>query len=141
MMIKLIKMLFTWWHGQTLGTWLLTQRRGFLVGWDMQGNRYYIDKYGDRICGKPRRWVIYNGDVEASRVPPDWHGWLHYTTDDMPDDEDVMIRKWHKPHQQNRTGTSVAHHPRGMIDSTSPPQGYQAWIPDADQSENKKMRG
>ena len=64
----------------TFGTWLFTKMRGELVGTDAEGNRYYQDKR--MIAGRRRkRWVMYNGVVEASRVPPDWHGWLHYTTD------------------------------------------------------------
>ena len=67
----------------TLGTWLFTKMRGEPVGTDDQGNRYYQDKR--LIAGHRRkRWVIYQGEAEASRVPPDWHGWLHYTTNSPP---------------------------------------------------------
>ena len=52
--------------------------RGSAVGTDQFGNRYYQNKDGSR------RWVIYNGTVEASRVPPDWHGWLHHTYAEPP---------------------------------------------------------
>ena len=31
-----------------------------------------------------RRWVIYKGYADASRVPSDWHGWLHHTFDTPP---------------------------------------------------------
>ena len=69
----------------TLGTWLFTKLRGEVVGTDDQGNCYYQDKRV--IAGRRRkRWVIYQGEVEASRVPPDWHGWLHYTTNTPPPD-------------------------------------------------------
>ena|SRR5580700_8586613 len=64
----------------TLGTWLFTKMRGERVGTDAEGNHYYQDKR--LIAGRRRkRWVMYNGVVEASRVPPEWDGWLHYTTD------------------------------------------------------------
>jgi NADH:ubiquinone oxidoreductase subunit len=67
----------------TIGTWLFTKMRGALVGSDAEGNRYFQDKRV--IAGRRRkRWVIYNGIAEASRVPADWHGWLHYTTDAAP---------------------------------------------------------
>ena len=53
----------------TFGTWLFTKMRGELVGSDDQGNRYYQDRRV--IPGRRRkRWVIYNGEAEASRVPP-----------------------------------------------------------------------
>ena len=67
----------------TIGTWLFTKMRGELVGTDAEGNRYFQDKR--IIAGRRRkRWVMYNGVAEASRVPPDWHGWLHYTTNALP---------------------------------------------------------
>ena len=84
--MQFLRMLFTWWHSQTLGTALTTWRHGELVGMDEQGNRYYRDKNGKSINGKTRRWVVYNGDVEATRVPPEWHGWLHYTVDETPEE-------------------------------------------------------
>jgi len=74
---------FTWWSGQTFGTQLWTWRFGELVGQDEQGNSYYRTKGRkiDPTLGFERRWVIYNGYAEASRVPPSWHGWLHHTVD------------------------------------------------------------
>lgn len=67
-MIRILKMLFTWWNDQTLGTLLITRRRGKLVGIDAQGNCYYEDKHGASINGKTRRWVLYNGDIETTRI-------------------------------------------------------------------------
>ncbi len=74
---------FTWWNGQTFGTQLWTWRFGELVGEDAQGNRYYRTRGGavDPTLHFQRRWVIYNGTAEASRIPPDWHGWMHHTVD------------------------------------------------------------
>ena len=83
-MMRFLKMLFTWWNDQTLGTLLITRRRGKLVGIDDQGNRYYEDKHGASINGKTRRWVLYNGDIETTRISPEWHGWMHYTVDETP---------------------------------------------------------
>ena len=77
---------FTWWNGQTFGTQVWTCLYGEPVGEDEFGNRYYQNSTGKR------RWVIYNGTVEASRVPPDWHGWLHHTTD-KPLDEKKLPAK------------------------------------------------
>ena len=37
-----------------------------------------------------RRWVDYSsGNVEASEVPPEFHGWLHHQTNDFPKE-----KKW-----------------------------------------------
>jgi NADH:ubiquinone oxidoreductase subunit len=67
----------------TLGIRLFTMLRGVLVGTDSQGNRYYRDRVR-RAGARERRWVMYNGEEEASRVPPEWHAWLHHTTDAVP---------------------------------------------------------
>ena len=59
----------------TLMTLKLTAQE---VGSDEFGNRYYEERRA-RPGKLPRRYVRYNGIVEASKVPADWHGWLHYT--------------------------------------------------------------
>ena len=71
-MNTLLRML-TWWDSQTLGTQLFTSRKGVKVGDDAAGNVFYQTRDGKK------RWVIYKGEIEASRVSPDWHGWLHFT--------------------------------------------------------------
>src|SRR5262245_3269964 len=78
--------LFTWWNTQTFGTQWWTYLYGELVGTDEEGNRYYRTKGGqiDPTLGFERRWVIYNGYAEASRIPPSWHGWIHHTVDTPP---------------------------------------------------------
>ena len=129
-MMKLLKLMLTWWNTHSFGTLVWTKRRGQLVGQDGQGNRYYVDRLGASINGKTRRWVIYNGDVEATRVPPEWHGWLHYTVDETPDEAGVERRDWHQPHQSNQTGLKTAHKPAGPADSASYPSGYDAWTPE-----------
>ncbi|HXL67330.1 MAG TPA: NADH-ubiquinone oxidoreductase subunit NDUFA12 family protein, partial [Xanthobacteraceae bacterium] len=75
-MKNFILRLFTWWNGATFGTLWWTWRYGEPVGEDEFGNRYFRSKGGaiDPALGRERRWVIYNGLVEASRVPPSWHG-------------------------------------------------------------------
>lgn len=129
-MMRFLKMIFTWWNSQTLGTLLITWRRGELVGVDGQGNCYYQDRHGASINGKTRRWVIYNGDIETSRVPAEWHGWLHYTVDETPADANMTKRDWMKPHQMNLTGTKDAHKPAGPADTAGYADGYDAWKPE-----------
>lgn len=129
-MMRFVKILFTWWNGQTLGTMINTWRRGELVGVDDEGNCYYQDKHGASINGKTRRWVIYNGDIETTRVSPLWHGWLHYTVDETPDEANHVQRAWMKPHQMNMTGTKQAHKPAGRADTASYADGYDAWKPE-----------
>jgi NADH:ubiquinone oxidoreductase subunit len=106
---------FNWWNGQTFGTQFWTFLYGEYVGADEFGNRYYRQRGGkiDKGFGFQRRWVIYNGVAEASRVPPSWHGWLHHTVDTPPVDENYQPREWQKPHRPNMTGTPSAYRPSG----------------------------
>ena len=115
----------------TFGTWLFTKMRGELVGSDEQGNRYFQDKR--IVAGRRRkRWVIYNGEPEASRVPADWHGWLHYTFDAPPPAGGYPRKAWQKDHVPNLTGTPVAYHPPGstvVASENKPKPHYEAWRP------------
>ncbi|MGF6310188.1 NADH:ubiquinone oxidoreductase subunit [Bradyrhizobium sp. i1.12.3] len=126
---------FTWWNGQTFGTQLWTSRYGELVGEDEQGNRYYRTKGGeiDPTLHFERRWVVYNGYAEASRVPPSWHGWLHHTVDVPPTEQNYTPREWEKPHLPNMTGTAQAYRPSGStLASGRRPKAtgdYHAWTP------------
>lgn len=126
---------FTWWNGQTLGTRLHTWRFGERVGEDEQGNVYYRTRGGalDPALGIERRWVIYNGPAEGSRVPPGWHGWLHHRTDVPPGKDDFKPREWQEPHRANMTGTPDAWRPQGSALSTGARPAatgdYQAWTP------------
>jgi NADH:ubiquinone oxidoreductase subunit len=130
----LLKM-FTWWNGQTIGTQLWTWRFGELVGQDVQGNRYYRTAGGkiDPVLHFERRWVIYNGLAEASRIPAEWHGWIHHTVDVPPTQDGYKPREWEKPHQPNLTGTPLAYRPSGStLASGRRPKAtgdYQAWTP------------
>ncbi len=127
--------IFTWWNGQTFGTQLWTWRFGELVGEDEQGNRYFRTKGGqiDPALGFERRWVVYNGYAEATRVPPSWHGWLHHTVDVAPTEESYTAREWEKPHIPNLTGTPRAYRPSGStLASGRRPKAtgdYQPWTP------------
>jgi len=127
--------LFTWWNGQTFGTQLWTWRFGELVGEDEGGNRYFRTKGRkiDPTLGFERRWVVYNGLAEASRVSADWHGWLHHTVDVAPTEESYTPREWQKPHLPNLTGTPLAYRPTGStLSSGRRPAAtgdYQPWTP------------
>ena len=96
----------------TIGTRLYTWLRGEYVGSDSLGNRYYRAK-GAR--GRERRWTIYSGTAEASRVPPQWHAWLHHTVGPPPAEGDALEHNWQKPHQPNATGTPEAYRPPGHV--------------------------
>ncbi|KHA52021.1 NADH:ubiquinone oxidoreductase subunit NDUFA12 [Sulfitobacter geojensis] len=116
----------TWWHGNTLNTQLWSWRKGVKVGEDEQGNTYF------RNADNTRRWVMFNGEMEASRVSPDWHGWLHHTWDEPPTDKPMVHKTWEKPHVENLTGTMQAYAPAGSLRQLSPKDrsDYEAWSPE-----------
>ena len=114
----------------SLGTKLYTLCFGQLVGTDRFGNRYYRGKKA--LHGRERRWVIYDGAPEASKVPPEWHGWLHATQAEPPKSE-AKKQRWEKEHRPNPTGTEAAYRPPGHVlvgGERAPASGdYEAWKP------------
>lgn len=116
----------TWWNGATINTKIFTARHGVKVGEDAQGNIYY------RNHDDTKRWVMYDGEPEASRVSPDWHGWLHYTWDQPPNEAPLEHKPWEKPHQENLSGTVLAHAPAGSLRRAEPAdrRDYEAWSPE-----------
>jgi NADH:ubiquinone oxidoreductase subunit len=120
---------FTWWNGDTWGTKLFTWRFGNEVGKDDAGNVYYQDKKNPR-----RRWVIYDGNNDGSRVPPAWQLWLKGTIDELPDEALPPVRKWQKEPIPNLTGTMAAFRPDGALGSgkvrPAATGDYQPWTPE-----------
>lgn len=125
-MLNFIKRIFTWWDGQTFGTQLWTWRKGEKVGEDGAGNVFY------RNSDDSKRWVIFNGEIEASRVSPEWHGWLHRTWDEPPTEKPLAHKAWEQPHQENLTGTMAAYAPAGSLRQAVPASrsDYEAWTPE-----------
>ena len=125
--------IFTWWNGATLGALFDIGRRAVLVGEDEQGNRYFEEKTAS-LEGRPRRYVIYKGYAEPSRVPADWHGWLHHTFAEPPTVAPFRLKAWEKPHLPNLTGTIYASRPQGSLAETGErPRAtgdYEAWRPE-----------
>lgn len=115
----------------SIGTRLFTWLHGREIGRDGAGNVYYEERKS-RPGTRPRRWVIYAGVPDASAVPPEWHAWLHYTTE-------VPIaaphpRPWQKPHLPNATGTPFGYRPPGHDyqggQRARASGDYEAWTPD-----------
>ena len=117
-MLTLFKEIFTWWNGQTLGTRLQTFFFGKLVGEDELGNKYYQNKKG-------KRWVIYNGEVEASKIPNDWYSWMHHTNNKIENSHNLKKYKWQKNHLPNQTGTTNAYNPKNNKNATE--KKYKSW--------------
>jgi NADH:ubiquinone oxidoreductase subunit len=123
-----LKPIATWWNGATLLTraeaWLSHER----VGEDAAGNRYFQSRDGKR------RWVLYAGEADASRIPPEWHLWIHGATMPPPSHRPVARPVWARPHQPNATGSPAAWTPAGSLAKGGPRAratgDYEAWTPD-----------
>ena len=121
--------IFTWWNGATISTRLHTWRKGRRVGTDSYGNTYYESRDG------ARRWVIYDGSNDASRVAPEWHGWLHGAFDDVPESRLPPPKIWEVEYTPNATGTAQAYRPQGALERggnrARATGDYDAWTPDS----------
>ncbi|XP_014236496.1 probable NADH dehydrogenase [ubiquinone] 1 alpha subcomplex subunit 12 [Trichogramma pretiosum] len=99
---------------------------GDLIGEDKYGNKYYENNmyfYGRN------RWVIYSPRVhmnyDASQVPAEWYGWLHYKTDLPPfKDPSRPKYKWMVDHTPNLSGTNKAYMPYSTVKTK-----IEAWQP------------
>lgn len=127
--------IFLWWSGATVGTLLTIGKRGRQVGTDEFGNKYYEDRTDRKSYdkGRKRRWVIYKGYADASKIPPDWHGWIHYIYDTPPSEQPLRRKAWEKDHQPNMSGTPYARFPSGSLSAEGERQAsagdYESWNP------------
>lgn len=116
-----------------LGTLIHTWLNGTLVGTDEFGNRYYTGKSAP-LHGRERRWVVYKGNKEASKVPPEWHAWLHHTTVEPLTESAAEAPEWHLDHLPNVTGTVGAYRPKGHEyeggQRAKATGDYEAWTPE-----------
>jgi NADH:ubiquinone oxidoreductase subunit len=104
-------------------TRIFTLLHGRLVGTDATGNRYYTERKA-RVGARTKRWVVYKGEPDGSKVPPEWHAWLHYTVD-APLAE-TGRKPWQKPHEANKTGSAERYQP---VATRSGGADYEAWTP------------
>lgn len=111
---------------------VFTWRHGELVGTDPFGNRYYRSKRPERGRSE-RRWVLYKGTREPSKIPPEWYGWMHYTLDAPLGAASAFHQPWVKAYEPNLTGTPETYLPPGHPlrgGQRAPATGdYQPWIP------------
>ncbi len=120
-MISFFKQIFTWWHRRTIGTFIYTLFTGKFIGEDKFGNKYYSNRHG-------KRWVIYKGKVESTKIPPEWHSWIHFLNKNKPS-INMPSFEWQKQHNENLTGTEKAHKPSGLLssDSNKNIKKYETW--------------
>jgi NADH:ubiquinone oxidoreductase subunit len=97
------------------------------IGADEFGNEYFQNKIG-------KRFVAYNGIAEPSKVPAEWHGWLHYSSNIPPVKINNHKFSWQKIHLPNLTGTKNSYSPKNShTEKTS--ATYEAWNPNLSQHE------
>ena len=122
-MINFLKLIFTWWYKQTIETFIYTLFTGKFAGSDQFGNKYYFNSKG-------KRWVIYKNNIEASKIPPEWHSWIHFLVINKPSDKTKKF-SWQKPHEENLTGTNRAYKPEGSLtsDLKKSMKKYETWKP------------
>ena len=116
----------------SLGTKIYTLFCGNLVGLDKFGNKYYCNSKNFE-SETAKRWVIFNGEIEASKIPPHWHAWLHKTIN-LPPKNYTHKYSWQKEHIPNMTGTSNAYYPRShplsKLDNDNKTNNeYEKWQP------------
>ena len=71
------------------------------IGIDSYGNTYFSKKNNSpKNNFREERWVIYDGEVEASKVPPQWNAWLHHATNKVPN-KNIFTPQWIKKHKPN----------------------------------------
>ena len=111
---------------------LIIRMTARFVGIDTFGNRYYETKKPVRGV-RCSRYVIFKGCVEASKVPADWHGWLHHTEASPPPKDGHTRYDWQQEHIPNLTGTRYAYRPAGHVlkgGKRAPATGdYEPWQP------------
>ncbi len=92
------------------GTHIYTWFKGVLVGTDESGNRYYRER-NPPAHRREKRWVMFKGKHESTRVPAEWHAWLHHTSEQplAVDPNKGFI----KPVAANATGSAGAYLPPG----------------------------
>ncbi len=134
-MLDLLKSIFTWWNGATIGARWTIGKHGAFVGEDDFGNRYFEARNNKNSYDeRKRRYVIYKGYADASKIPSEWHGWMHYTFDEPPTVAPLKRRAWEKDHVPNLTGTIYAWRPPGAIsqggERPAATGDYEAWRPE-----------
>jgi NADH:ubiquinone oxidoreductase subunit len=106
----------------------LTARK---IGQDRFGNIYYEARKTLPVYNRKRRYVVTAHGQDPTKVPAEWHAWLHHTTD-APLDETRRL-PWQKEHQPNLTGTPGAWRPKGHDYSGGQRRvtggDYEAWTP------------
>ncbi len=92
-----------------IGTRLTVALFGRLVFADSYGNRYYVlQKAWLGFKGAEKRWVLFAGEPEATKIPPEHFAWLHHLCDQPLPKGGGSRYGQDKGHHPNLTGTMAA---------------------------------
>ena len=73
--------------------------------------------------------MIYNGEINASKIESDWYQWIHYQIDTNPSKIKVSKHSWQRPHSDNKTGTEKAYRPNKITNKKKDFKKYESWKP------------
>lgn len=78
------------------------------IGEDEYRNKYFQSNKRKDYLSRYKRFCIFNGKVEASKIPAEWHSWMHYNAE-----APISYKKqfWMKSHTPVLTGTVYAFTP------------------------------
>jgi NADH:ubiquinone oxidoreductase subunit len=124
---------YTAWHADAMSILEMLHARltARKIGQDRFGNTYFEARKTLPVYNRKRRYVVTAHGQDPTKVPAEWHAWLHHTTD-APLDETRRL-PWQKEHQPNLTGTPGAWRPKGHDYSGGQRRvtggDYEAWTP------------
>ena len=75
---------------------------GNKVGEDEYGNQFFELKRVDYL-GRRKRYCLYKGSPEASKISPEWHPFMHYQIDAKDVKTTFRQYKWQKPYVPDTT--------------------------------------
>ena len=100
----------------SLGFKLYSFFNGNLVHRDSLGNKYYHDKNNSF-----KRWVDYAQGFGPESLPPQFHNWLHNTSDEIPSYE--LEENTQESYVKKRVQKHSVKHKENMD------KGYKSWQP------------
>ena len=84
---------------------------GEKVGEDEYGNQFFELKQKDYL-GRKKRYCLYHGSVEASKISPEWHPFMHYQIDAKDVCQTFKQYKWQKSYVPDVTLSEVKYLPK-----------------------------
>ena len=80
------------------------------------------------MAGVKKIYTTVFSAVESTKIPPEWHQWIHFLKNVIPN-KNVEKFNWQKKHKENLTGTKDAFKPEGSLSSESRKshKKYETW--------------